>query len=163
MDSYQNKMLVLTNCMNVLNSLFTSMKSFLNILLVRKKNNQRKILLLLSRNNQLSKKRKRKRNSPKSQVRTGETSLWWDKYEKNMKYEKYEKFEKLPEEWKENFRMSKGSLYKLCDGLSIYLEKQKTQFHDPISVEKQVACTLYYLPDEERLRKAANHTQLYPL
>ena len=49
MDSYQNKMLVLTNCMNVLSSLFTSMKSFLNILLVRKKNNQRKILLLLSR------------------------------------------------------------------------------------------------------------------
>ena len=52
--------------------------------------------------------------------------------------------------------MSKESLYKLCDELRIYLEKQKTQFRDPISVKKQVACTLYYLADEGRLRKAAN-------
>ena len=36
MDSYQNKMLLLTNCMNVLSSLFTSMQSFLNILLAGK-------------------------------------------------------------------------------------------------------------------------------
>ena len=47
--------------------------------------------------------------------------------------------------------MSKESLYKLCDELRIYLEKQKTQFCDPI----------YYLADEGRL--AANHTQLYLL
>ena len=44
--------------------------------------------------------------------------------------------------------MSKESLYKL------YLEKQKTQFRDPISVKKQVGCTLYYLADEGRLCKA---------
>ena len=31
--------------------------------------------------------------------------------------------------------MPKESLYKLCDKLRIYLEKQKTQFRDPISVE----------------------------
>ena len=37
MDSYQNKMLVLTNCMNVLSSSFTSMQSVLNILLVQEK------------------------------------------------------------------------------------------------------------------------------
>ena len=59
--------------------------------------------------------------------------------------------------------MSKESHYKLCDELHIYLEKQKKQFCNPISVEKQAACTLYYLADEWRLRKAANHTQLYPL
>ena len=59
--------------------------------------------------------------------------------------------------------MSKESLYKFCDELRIYLEKEKTQFCDPISIEKQVACTLYYLADEGRLRKAANHTQLYLL
>ena len=80
--------------------------------------------------------------------------MWWDKFEKNRK---------VPEGWKENLRMSKESLYKLCDELRIYLEKQKTQFRDPISVEKQATCTLYYLVDEGRLRKAANHTQLYPL
>ena len=79
--------------------------------------------------------------------------MWWDKFEKNIK---------LPEEWKENFRMSKESLYKLCDELRIYLEKQKTQFRDPICLK---ASYLYivYLVDEGRLRKAANHTQLYPL
>ena len=59
--------------------------------------------------------------------------------------------------------MPKESVYKLRDELRIYLEKQKTQFGDPITVEKQVACTLYYLADEGRLPKAANHTQLYPL
>ena len=52
--------------------------------------------------------------------------------------------------------MSKESLYKLCDALRIHLEKQKTQFRDPISVEEQVACTLYYLAEEGRLRQTAN-------
>ena len=80
--------------------------------------------------------------------------MWWDKFEKNRK---------VPEEWKENFRMSKELLYKLCNELRIYLEKQKTQFRDLISVEKQVACTFYYLADEGRLHKAPNHTQLYSL
>ena len=59
--------------------------------------------------------------------------------------------------------MPKESVYKLRDELRIYLEKQKTQFRDSITVEKQVACTLYYLADEGRLRKAANHAELYPL
>ena len=52
MDSYQNKMLVLTNFQNVLSSSFTSMQSFLNILLIRKKVNQGKILFLLSNREQ---------------------------------------------------------------------------------------------------------------
>ena len=85
--------------MKVLSSSFTSMQSFLNILLVRKKINQRKILFLLSKNNQFNKKRKRKRNPPKSWVRPGQTSSWWDKFEKNIK---------LPEEWKENFHIPKN-------------------------------------------------------
>ena len=52
----------------------------------------------------------------------------------------------MPKEW----------LYKLCDELRMYLEKQRTQFRDPIYVKKQVACTLYYLVDEGTLREAAN-------
>ena len=55
--------------------------------------------------------------------------------------------------------MFKESLDKLCHELRIYLEKQKTQFRYPISVEKQVACTLDYLADERRLRKAAKRLQ----
>ena len=49
--SYQNKILVLRNFMNLLSSSFTSMQYFLNKLLVRKKINHRRILLLLSKNN----------------------------------------------------------------------------------------------------------------
>ena len=78
MNSYQNKMLVLTNRVNVLSSLFTSMQSFLNILLAGKKFNQGKILFLLSKNNQFNNKRTRKQNTPKSWVRPVQTSLWWD-------------------------------------------------------------------------------------
>ena len=141
--------------MNVLSSSFTSMQSFLNIpLFPKKKIKQRKILFLLSKNNKFNKKRKAKRNSPKGWVRPDQTNSWWNELEKNIK---------LLVEWKENFCMPKESVYKLRDELRIYLEKQKTQFRDPITVEKQVACTLYYLANEGRLRKAANHTQLYPL
>ena len=78
MNSYQNKMLVLTNRVNVLSSLFTSMQSFLNILLAGKKFNQGKILFLLSKNKQFNNKRTRKQNTPKSWVRPVQTSLWWD-------------------------------------------------------------------------------------
>ena len=45
----------------------------------------------------------------------------------------------------------------------MYLFRKKKKILDPISIEKQVACTLYYLADEGRLCKAANHTQLYLL
>ena len=44
--------------------------------------------------------------------------------------------------------------------ITYLFKKTKTQFHDPISVEKQVVCTFCYLADEGRLHKAANHTQL---
>ena len=43
----------------------------------------------------------------------------------------------LDDEWRENFRLSKVNL-------------------KPVSVEKQVAVTLYYLSDEGRYRKVAN-------
>ena len=62
----------------------------------------------------------------------------------------------VAEEWKENFRMSKLSFYKLCDELRPYIEKQITTMRSPVSVEKQVALTLYYLSDEGQLRKVAN-------
>ena len=56
----------------------------------------------------------------------------------------------IPEEWKENFRMSERSFYILCEKLQPYIQKQTTLFRKPISVEKQVASTLYYLSDEGR-------------
>ena len=61
--------------------------------------------------------------------------------------------QKVSEEWKENFRMPQGSFEKLCTKLKPY---KKKGFRDPISVEKQVATTLYYLADKGKMRKVAN-------
>ena len=62
----------------------------------------------------------------------------------------------IPEEWKENFRMSERSFFILCEELLQYIQKQTTRFHKLVSVEKQVASTLYYVSSERRLRKVAN-------
>ena len=74
----------------------------------------------------------------------------------------------LEEEWKETFRMSKSNFFKLCDAVGPFLAKQCTNMRIPVSVEKQVAVTLYYLSDEERYRKVASvlglqHDWLKPL
>ena len=37
-----------------------------------------------------------------------------------------------------------------------YIEAQTTLMREPVDVVKKVACTLYYLSDEGRLRKTAN-------
>lgn len=62
----------------------------------------------------------------------------------------------LEEEWKENFRLSRATFFKLTDMLRPYIEHQVTHMRRPIPVEAQVAITLYYLSDEGRLRKVAN-------
>ena len=45
----------------------------------------------------------------------------------------------IPEKWRENFRMSRGSLYILADDLKPYIESQTTKFRVPVDVVKQVA------------------------
>ena len=60
------------------------------------------------------------------------------------------------EEWKENFRMSKPNFMKLCNLLRPYIEKETTRFTKPLTVETQVAITLYYIADEGRMQKVAN-------
>ena len=44
----------------------------------------------------------------------------------------------------------------LCEELRPYLTKQTTKLRKPVSVETQVAATLYYLADEDRMRKVSN-------
>ena len=44
----------------------------------------------------------------------------------------------------------------LCDELRPFLQKQSTAMRDALSVETQMAATLYYLADESRFRKVAN-------
>lgn len=52
--------------------------------------------------------------------------------------------------------MSRSSLYKLAGEIRPYIEGQETIMRSPVDVVKQVACTLYYLSDEGRIRKTAN-------
>ena len=49
-----------------------------------------------------------------------------------------------------NFRMSEASFYMLCEDLRL------PKLPKPVSVETQVAATLYYLADEGRMRKVSN-------
>ena len=44
----------------------------------------------------------------------------------------------------------------LCEELRPYLTKQTTKLGKPVSVETQVAVTLYYLAGEGRIRKVSN-------
>ena len=77
----------------------------------------------------------------------GRTEAWWCNFTRNIV---------VPEEWRENFRMSRDSFYVLCNQLRPFIEKQTTHLRKPIFVEKQVAVTLYYLSDKGRYRKVAN-------
>jgi hypothetical protein len=74
-------------------------------------------------------------------IRPGRTSIWWDNLIDNVM---------IDEEWRENFRLSKVNFFKLCNELEPYLHKKSTNMRKTISVEKQVAVTLYYLADEGR-------------
>ena len=80
-------------------------------------------------------------------VRPGRDNEWWDNFITQRV---------TAEEWKENFRMNRETFLKLCDDLRPSLEGQATRMQMPLSVEKQVAVTLYYLADEGRMRKVAN-------
>lgn len=109
---------------------------------------KRKIIHLYYATNSVS-KRKKKRSGIERRfwIRPGRTSAWWDNFVSGTVVE---------EEWKENFRMSKPTFDKLCAELQPLIERQTTCMHSPISVDKQVAMTLYYLSDEGHLRKVAN-------
>jgi hypothetical protein len=81
-------------------------------------------------------------NVPKTRrfwVTPGRTSAWWDNFMNGTV---------LEEEWKQNFRLSRASFFKLADMLRPYIEHQATHMRNPIPVEAQVAITSYYFSDE---------------
>ncbi len=80
-------------------------------------------------------------------VRPGRATAWWDNFRAEIV---------IAEEWKENFRMSRNSLYRLADELQPYIQGKVAIMRLPVDVLTQVACTLYYLSDKGRLRKTAN-------
>ena len=121
----------------------------LTMILARKMLLKKRLLLLMSSESTTKNGKKESRRSPpRFWVRPHRNLKWWNNFMNgNM----------IPEEWKENFRMSERSFYILCEELRPYIQKETTRFRKPISVEKQqVASTLYYLSDEGRMRKVAN-------
>ena len=85
-------------------------------------------------------KSQRKGRQKSCWIRPGRTEVCWDNLMNDVM---------VSQEWKVNF-------LKLCDELCPYIQKKSTNMRSSISVEKQVAVTLYYLSDEGRLCKSAN-------
>ena len=80
-------------------------------------------------------------------VRPGRNNIWWKNIISGIS---------LQDEWRENFRVSRETFDYLCNELRPFLQKKETHLRKPVSVETQVAVTLYYLSDEGRLRKVTN-------
>lgn len=113
----------------------------------RHKRNNLRSLLVCSRPQRLNKRFKPYNKERRFWIRPGRTSAWWDNFVNEVV---------IPEEWRENFRMSRASLLKLSELLRPHIEGKTTKMRSPVDVTKKVACTLYYLSDEGRLRKTAN-------
>ena len=93
-------------------------------------------------------KRKSKvKSQRKYYIRPDRSNEWWNGFVKD---------EILPDEWKDNFRISKESFYVLCGKLRPYIVKNTTQMRGPIHVKKQVAVVFYHLVDKGCMRKTAN-------
>ena len=85
-------------------------------------------------------------------IKPGRTQAWWVSFVNNLA---------PPEEWKENFRMSRATFLSLCQTMKPHIERQNTHMRHPVEVERQVALTLYYLADEGRMKKTANAFGLF--
>ena len=79
-------------------------------------------------------KKKRERIKREYWSRSGRTKQWWLQFLND---------EVAADEWKENFRMAKQSFLVLCDEVRQYISKDTARFRKPISVEIQVAVTMY--------------------
>ena len=104
-------------------------------------------MLIVDSNKRRNNNKKRERKPPRYWVRPGRSNRWWTNFVNNKA---------ILEEWRENFLMSEASFYMLCEELRPYLAKQTTKLRKPVSVETQVATTLYYLADEGRMRKVSD-------
>ncbi|XP_041965782.1 putative nuclease HARBI1 [Alosa sapidissima] len=80
-------------------------------------------------------------------VRPGRTSAWWDNFVNDAV---------IAEQWRDNFQMSRSAMIMLSEKLRTHVEGTQTTMRAPVDVLKKVACTLYYLRDDGRLRETAN-------
>ena len=125
--------------------MFNSVISFLT----ERHKRQREIILkmLIADSNKRGNTKKKEPKPSRYWVRPGRSNMLWTNNLNNKA---------TLEEWRENFRMSEASFYMLCEELRPYLTKQTTKLRKPVSVETQVAVTLYYLAGEGRIRKVSN-------
>lgn len=145
------------NCLAVLLGLISSLIACIQLHVtmlnlhgeyLKKRMNMMKVLSVSSSQKIVLKRLKKKPPRPRRfWVRPGRTSAWWDNFSRQIV---------VPEEWRENFRMSRESLYSLAEELRPHIEGNNTIMRTAIDVVKQVAVTLYYLSDEGRIRKTAN-------
>ena len=152
MEEYKRKRKVVLGLMSYLSTLAALYQ--LNFALIALSNSvyqrRRRLMLQITETDQRhanSRRNKVIRRQRNFWVRPGRCDIWWNNFLNDVV---------VAEEWRENFRMSKETFMKLCDELRPFLEKQTTAMRNPISVERHVASTLYYLQDEGRLRKVAN-------
>ena len=136
----------------ILQNVWTSTCNIFNsvvLFLTERHKRQREIILkmLIADSNKKRDTKKKERKPPRYWVRPGRSNIWWTNILNNKA---------TLEEWRENFRMSEASFYMLCEELRPYLTKQTTELRKHVSVETQVAVTLYYLADEGRMRKVSN-------
>lgn len=93
----------------------------------------------------------RRRRQPRMErrfwVRPGRTSAWWDNFVSGAVD---------PAAWRENFRMSRTALEDLSGKLRPHVEGTATIMRAPVDVFTKVACTLFYLSGEGRLRRTAD-------
>ncbi|XP_034747451.1 putative nuclease HARBI1 [Etheostoma cragini] len=80
-------------------------------------------------------------------VRPGRSSAWWDNFTSGAA---------APEDWRDNFRMSREALVQLSERLRPHVQGETTAMRAPVDVLTKVACTLFYLSDVGRLRKTAD-------
>ena len=114
---------------------------------LRKRQNTLRALLLSNGPQRRTLRRYKPYKERRFWIRPGRTSAWWDSFVNEVV---------VPEEWRENFRMSRASLLVLSELLRPHIEGESTRMRSPVDVVKKVACTLYYLSGEGRLRKTAN-------
>ncbi|XP_048345372.1 protein ANTAGONIST OF LIKE HETEROCHROMATIN PROTEIN 1-like [Sphaerodactylus townsendi] len=62
-----------------------------------------------------------------------------------------------PNQWLQNFRMTKDTFLELCEKLRPELQRQTTTMRAPLSVEKRVGIALWKLATTECYRSVANH------
>ena len=82
----------------------------------------------------ISREKKCERKKREYRIRPGRTKQWWLEFLND---------EVVADEWKKKFQMSKQLFLILCKELRQYISKNTIRFRKPISVEMQVAVTMY--------------------